>query len=135
MSTPRPAARRPPVLVALQTEATLLMSLAIGQAGLASGFLSGHKGLKGVHEINGFVLAALTVVTLLTAVLYVRQGGPRWPAAAAGLLLLIEVVQIVLGEVEAKGPHIFLGVLFVVCATLYTSYLFRPGFIPARTAA
>ena len=29
------------------------------------------------------------------------------------------------------GAHIFLGVLFVVMATLLTSYLFRPGFIPA----
>ncbi len=116
----------------VQTEATVLMSLAIGQAGLASAFLTGHKALKDVHEVNGFVVAALTVATVVSAFLYTRRGGPRWTVAAAALLLVVEVAQIGLGEADAAGPHIFLGVLFVVAATLYTSYLFRPGFSLAR---
>ena len=44
---PAAPARRPPLLIALQAGATILMSLAIGQAGLAAGFLSGSPGLEG----------------------------------------------------------------------------------------
>jgi len=104
------------------------MSLAIGQAGLAAGFLDGHASLKVVHETNAFILAAVTVVLIITSVLYQRGGGPRWPAAAAILLLVVEAVQITLGRLDVAGPHIFLGVLFVVAATLLTSYLFRLSF-------
>ncbi|GAA2093327.1 hypothetical protein GCM10009841_02970 [Microlunatus panaciterrae] len=124
----RTVARRPPLLVLVQTEATVLMSLAIGQAGLASGFLTGHKSLKGIHEVNAYLIAALTVVTLVSVVLYRRTGGPRWPVTVAGLLMAVELAQIGLGQLDVAGPHIFLGILFVVAATLFTSYLFRPGF-------
>jgi hypothetical protein len=124
--------RRPKALVLVQTSATVLMSLAIGQAGLAAAFLTGHKPLKEVHEINGFLLTAVTLLTLVAAVLYQRQGGPRWPVAAAVLLIVVEVLQITLGELDSAGAHIFLGVLFVAAATLYTSYLFRPGFSTSR---
>ncbi len=44
---------------------------------------------------------------------------------------VVEIIQIILGRLGVTGAHIFLGVLFVVMATLLTSYLFRPGFIPA----
>jgi CHASE2 domain-containing sensor protein len=124
--------RRPPLLVLLQTAATVLMSLAIGQAGLAAAFMTGHRSLKQVHEVNGFLLVAVTVATLVAAVLYQRSGGPRWPVAATVLLIVVEALQITLGEVEAAGAHIFLGVLFVAAATLLTSYLFRPGFSTSR---
>lgn len=129
------AARRPFTLILLQTAATVVMSLAIGQAGLAAAFLTGHRALKQVHAVNGFLIVALTVACLVCAVLYQRNGGPRWPAAAAILLLLVEVAQIVLGESDVAGAHIFLGVLFVTSATLYTSYLFRPGFSKSRQRA
>jgi hypothetical protein len=131
MTTPR----RPPLLIALQTEATILMSLAIGQAGLAAGFLGGRRGLKEIHGVNAFVIAGLTVALLVTAVLYFRRHGPRWPLIGAAILLVVEAAQIVMGSVEIKGPHIFLGVLFTVMATLLTSYLFRPGFTAAPEAS
>ena len=124
--------RRPPLLVLLQTAATVLMSLAIGQAGLAAAFMTGHRSLKEVHEVNGFLVVAVTAATLVCAVLYQRTGGPRWPVAATVLLIVVEALQITLGEVEAAGAHIFLGVLFVAAATLLTSYLFRPGFSTSR---
>lgn len=116
----------------VQTEATVLMSLAIGQAGLAAAFLTGQKPLKEVHAINGLLLVVVTVATLVGAVLYQRQGGPRWPVAAAVLLIVVEALQITLGELDLAGAHIFLGVLFVAASTLYTSYLFRPGFSTSR---
>jgi len=108
------------------------MSLAIGQAGLAAAFITGHRPLREVHAVNGFLLLAVTAVTLGGAILYQRQGGPRWPVAAAVLLVLLEAIQITLAEVDAAGAHIFLGVLLVTAATLYTSYLFRPGFSTSR---
>jgi hypothetical protein len=128
---PAATARRPPLLIALQAGATILMSLAIGQAGLAAGFLSGSPGLKAVHGINAYLLAAVTIGMLVVAVLYQRSGGPRWPLLAVGILTVVEIIQIILGRTGVAGVHIFLGVLFVVMATLLTSYLFRPGFIPA----
>lgn len=132
MASQRPVARRPRLLVLVQTEATVLMSLAIGQAGLAAAFLTGHKPLKEVHAVNGMLIAVVTVATLVGAVLYQRQGGPRWPVAAAVLLLVVEALQITLGELDVAGAHIFLGVIFVAASTLYTSYLFRPGFSTSR---
>ena len=132
MSANHAPARRPRLLVVVQTGATLLMSLAIGQAGLAAAFMTGHRALKEVHALNGLLLAAVTVATLVATILYQREGGPRWPVLAAGLLLVWEAVQITLGELDVAGAHIFLGVLFVVVATLFTSYLFRPGFSRTR---
>ena len=124
--------RRPRLLVALQTEATVLMSLAIGQAGLAAGFIGGEDGLKPVHGVNAYALLTLTVVLVVTAVLYRRGGGPRWPVLAGTILLVVETLQLILARAEVVGLHVFLGVLFVVLATLLTSYLFRPGFLPAN---
>ena len=126
MAIPRP--KRPPLVIALQTEATLLMSVAIGQAGFAAAFIGGQKGYKAVHAINAWLVVAATVVLLVTAVVYARRGGPRWPAAASLGLLVVEAVQITLGEVELVAVHVFLGVLFVSMATALTSYLFRLSF-------
>ena len=125
-----PRGSPPRLLVALRAEATVLMSLAIGQAGLASGFLGGSSGLKPVHGVNAVIISVVTVGTLLTAIAYQRAGGPRWPVLAAAILVLVEVLQITLARLGVTGLHIFVGVLFVVMATLLTSYLFRPGFVP-----
>ncbi len=122
---------RPRLLVALQTEATVLMSLAIGQAGLAAGFLGGSEGLKPVHGVNAYALLTVTVAIVVTAVLHRRAGGPRWPVLAGAILLVVETLQLTLARFEVVGLHIFAGVLFVVLATLLTSYLFRPGFVPS----
>lgn len=130
MTSPPQTTRRPPLLIAIQTEATLLMSLAIGQAGLAAAFITGRDALKQFHEINGFVLGGLIVITLLTAVGYHRSGGPRWPVLVSALLVVLTGAQITMGLVEVAGVHIFVGILYVVSVTLFTSYLFRPGFIP-----
>ena len=74
---------RPPLLIALQTEATIFMSLAIGQAGLAAAFISKQAAVKNIHEINAFVMAALSVVMLVTAIFSIDapadRCGSRWP--------------------------------------------------------
>jgi hypothetical protein len=124
-----------PLLTALRIEATVLMSLAIGQAGLAAGFLGGRESLVPVHGANAYALVTLTVAVLLTAVGYRRAGGPRWPILAGAILLGVEVLQVVLARTEVVGLHIFCGVLFVVLATLLTSYLFRPGFLPSTSGS
>ena len=116
----------------MRIEATVLMSLAIGQAGLAAGFLGGQPSLLPIHQINASLLLGLTAAVIVTAVLYQRRGGgPRWPVLAGAILLAVEVLQLVLARTGVVGLHIFCGVLFVVLATLLTSYLFRPGFVPA----
>ena len=125
--------RRPPLMITLQTEATIFMSLSIGQAGLAAAFISKQAAVKNIHEINAFVMGGLAVVMLVTAIFYRRSGGPLWVVLAAGLLVIVIVTQISLGELKVVGVHIFLGVIYVVLAVLFTSYLFRPGFTPSRT--
>lgn len=122
----------PPLLLALQVGATILMSLAIGQAGLAAAFISagGSESLVAAHAINAWLVAAVTIALVILAVLYRRAGGPRWPLLAVAIVAVVEVAQIVLGRLGIAGAHIFLGVLFVTMATLLTSYLFRPGFVP-----
>ena len=107
------------------------MSLAIGQAGLAAGFLSGSPGLKVVHGINSYLLVDGDdrPVDLGGAVPAVRRTAVA--AARRRHRGVVEIIQIMLGRLGVAGAHIFLGVLFVVMATLLTSYLFRPGFIPA----
>jgi uncharacterized membrane protein AbrB (regulator of aidB expression) len=127
--------RQPPrELVALRIEATVLMSLAIGQAGLAAGFLGGRATLLPIHRINAFLLLGMTAAVVVTAVLYRRGGGPRWPVLAGAILVAMEIGQVVLARTNIVGLHIFCGVLFVVLATLLTSYLYRPGFVPADLA-
>jgi len=110
------------------------MSLAIGQAGLAAGFLGGTESLKALHGANAYALLTLTVAVLVTAVVYRRGGGPRWPVLAGTVLLAVETLQLILARAEVVGLHIFCGVLFVVLTTLLTSYLFRPGFLPSSGA-
>jgi hypothetical protein len=114
-------------LTALRVQATVLMSLAIGQAGLAAGFLDGQAGLRPVHGAGGDLVVALGAVLLLTAAGYRRAGGPWWPAAVTGLLLLVGLGQLWSGHGGLTGLHVFTGVLYVTAATLLTSYLFRPG--------
>lgn len=118
------------MLLALQVGATTLMSLAIAQAGFAAGFLEGNGSYKIIHAVNAYLIVTVTVALLVLAVLYQRSGGPRWPLLAVGIVAVVEIVQIVLARLGIAGSHIFLGVLFVTMATLLTSYLFRPGFIP-----
>ena len=124
--------RRPPTaLTALRIAATVLMSLAIGQAGLAAGFIGGQEALKPVHGVNALVLVVGTVALVVAAIVYRRGGGGRWPALVGAILLAVEIIQLLLARAEVVGAHIFLGILFVVLATLLTSYLFRPGFVPS----
>ncbi len=85
-----------------------------------------------MHGVNAYALLTVTVVVIITAVLHRRGGGPRWPVLAGIILVLVETLQLVLARAEVVGLHVFLGVLFVVLATLLTSYLFRPGFAPVN---
>lgn len=99
---------------------------AIGQAGLGSGYLgSGDEFLIEIHYINAFLVVGMVVACLVAAVLYRRAGGPMWPLIFAGVLLVIAVPQIILGESGARGAHVFLGVLYVAAVTTFCSYMWR----------
>ncbi|MBA8794983.1 heme A synthase [Friedmanniella endophytica] len=127
-ASPATTRRRSPQLIALQTVATIFLAFAIGQAGWAAAFLTGGKGFKHVHEIGGMAMAVVAVVMLVVAVVYVRSGGPRWSVVAAVLLVVGVLLQITLGELKVAAVHIFFGVLYIAGATVYISYLFRPGY-------
>ncbi|HET9872175.1 MAG TPA: hypothetical protein VFP89_06215 [Propionibacteriaceae bacterium] len=117
----------PDLLKAMQVEAAVLIFLAVGQAGLAAGMITGNPELRPIHRINAYLIISVTIAILITAIVHFRRGGPRWPAAAAAVLVVAEALQSTLGRMAVTGAHIFIGVVFVASVAVLTSYLFRPG--------
>ena len=109
----------------LRILSTVLLGIAIGQAGLGSGYIGGNPNLLVVHYINAFLVVGMVVACVVGGVLYKRAGGPMWPLIFALVLLVVAVLQIVLGRAELAGAHVFLGVLYLSAVTTYCSYLWR----------
>lgn len=121
----------PRSLTLVRAGATVVIGLAVNQAGLASGYLGGVRSLKEFHEIFGFVTLAGTLIATVLAWRYVRDGGPRWMVWLAGSTALLATTQIGLAEAKVKGLHIFVGVLFAMLATAFTSWAYRHRHQPA----
>jgi len=117
----------------LRLLSTLLLGVAVAQAGFGSGYLGGSRGLLALHFGNAFLVVGMVVACLVAAVIYRRAGGPTWPATFAAALLAVAAVQILLGESSIVGAHVFLGVLYLCAVTVYCSYLWRHR--PAARAA
>lgn len=109
----------------LRILSTVLLGVAVAQAGFGSGYLGGSRGLLEFHEVNAFVVLGSVLACLVAAVWYRRSGGPGWPLAFAAALLAVGLVQVALGETAIVGLHIFLGVLYLCGVTTYCSYLWR----------
>ncbi|MFB7476920.1 hypothetical protein [Kitasatospora sp. NPDC056184] len=115
---PAPPAVRLPRLL-LRGTATASAVLVLAGTVLAAGFLNGHYEALRAHEVAAMALGGVLVVQLLAAALVVRAGGPagergpRWPLAAAVLLLAADGAQTGAGYERAVGVHVTLGVLLV----------------------
>jgi hypothetical protein len=115
----------------LQIWSTVLLGVAIGQAGFGSGFGASlivrdkSDVLQAVHRGNAWLVILAAAVCLVVAGLYRRQGGPRWPLVFAACLLGGALVQTMLGTLRVVGPHLFVGVLFLCAVTTFCSYAWR----------
>ena len=73
----------------LQIWSTVLLGVAIGQAGLGSGFgaslIARDKSelLETLHSVNAIVVIVVAAVCVVVAAVYRRRGGPRWPLVFA----------------------------------------------------
>jgi hypothetical protein len=115
----------------LQIWSTVLLAVAIGQAGLGSGFgasLIAHDKshlLERMHSVNAIVVIVLAAVCVVIAAVHRRRGGPTWPLVFSICLELGAILQTVLGQVRVVGLHLFVGVLFLCAVTTFCSYAWR----------
>jgi hypothetical protein len=115
----------------LRILATVLMGVAIGQAGFGSGLLATlidppeSDALELAHSVNAYAVLTITVVCVMASARYRRVGGPAWPLWFAVALLATAVLQVTLGSFEVVGAHVFVGVLLLCAVTTYCSYLWR----------
>ena len=125
----------------LQIWSTVLLGVAIGQAGLGSAFgaslIARDKSdlLETLHSVNAIVVIVVAAVCVVLAAVYRRRGGPRWPLVLAVCIELGAVLQTVLGEVRVVGAHLFLGVLLLCAVTTFCSYAWRhqPSAVPVAS--
>ncbi|MGL5818566.1 MAG: hypothetical protein ACRCYR_13445 [Phycicoccus sp.] len=115
----------------LRVLATVLMGVAIGQAGFGSGLVATlvdppeSEGLETAHSVVAYLVLGTTVTCVLASERYRRRGGPGWPLWFAASLLGAAVLQVTLGSLEVVGAHVFVGVLLLCAVTTYCSYLWR----------
>ena len=114
----------------LQIWSTVLLGVAIGQAGFGLGFgaslIARDKSdlLETLHSVNAIVIVVAAVCVVVAAV-YRRRGGPTWPLVFAACVELGAVLQTVLGSLRVVGLHLFVGVLLLCAVTTFCSYAWR----------
>lgn len=115
----------------LQIWSTVLIAVAIGQAGFGSGFgaslIARDKSelLETLHRGNAWLVIVVAAVCTVVAAVYRRRGGPRWPLVFAACLVGGALLQAALGSLRVVGPHLFLGVLYLCAVTTFCSYAWR----------
>ena len=115
----------------LKIWSTVLLAVAIGQAGLGSGLgaslIARDKSelLEKLHSFNAILVIVVAAVCVVLAAVHLRRGGARWPLLFAASLTLGAILQMVLGEVRVVGLHLFVGVLLLCAVTTFCSYAWR----------
>ncbi len=115
----------------LQIWSTVLLGVAIGQAGFGSSFgaslIARDKSelLETLHARNAMLVILVAAVCTVVAALYRRRGGPTWPLVFAVCLVLGAILQTALGEGRVVALHLFFGVLYLCAVTTFCSYAWR----------
>lgn len=104
---------------------TVLLTVAIGQAGLGSGYLDGVEPLLAAHEVNAFAVLALSLGSAVLGFLLRRDGAPSWVLFLPVALVVMAAVQLALGFAGVRGGHVFWGVLYLCAVTAFCSYCWR----------
>lgn len=101
----------------------------LAQAALAGLFVTGDLDLLAWHSVNADVLATLTLLQTVAALLVWRRlGGPAWPAAASVALAALVGAQQGLGEARVLAGHMPVGMAIFGCATAMAcwAFVYRP---------
>jgi hypothetical protein len=115
----------------LRVWSTVLLGVAVGQAGFGSGLAASliarpkSEALETIHQVNAWVVLVAAGVCVAVAARYRQQGGPSWPLVFAVCLLGGGILQVALGRFRVVGAHMFVGVLFLCAVTTFCSYAWR----------
>jgi hypothetical protein len=115
----------------LQIWSTVLLGVAIGQAGFGSSFgaslIARDKSelLETLHSRNAILVIVVAAVCAVIAAVYRRRGGPTWPLVFAVCLVLGAILQTALGQNRVVAVHLFFGVLYLCAVTTFCSYAWR----------
>ena len=129
-----------PVERALRIGSTVLLAVAVAQAGFGSGLGASliarpkSEVLEAMHQGNAWLVVLVAVVCTAVGARLRQQGGPAWPLVFAASLAGAAVLQAALGELRVVGPHLFLGVLFLCAVTTFCSYAWRYAPRPAAAS-
>ncbi|WP_433423957.1 hypothetical protein ACQP1V_17005 [Microtetraspora malaysiensis] len=94
----------------LRIAATAHLAGVLGQAALAGLFVTGDVDMLTQHRDNAGVTHAFLYLQLVAAILLWRPGrGPIGPAWASVALVVMETVQVVLGQSRVLAGHFPLG--------------------------
>ncbi|MGR6922219.1 hypothetical protein ACU635_48895 [[Actinomadura] parvosata] len=131
-STPAPRAW---IVWSLRVTATAHLAGVLAQAVLAGLFVTGDVDLLAWHRDNGGFTHALLYLQLLAAVLLWRPGrGAGWPALASVGLVVVETVQVALGQWRVLGGHFPLGMAIFGLSAVFTTWTWLAFRRPASAA-
>jgi hypothetical protein len=100
----------------------------LAQPVLAGRYLTGDVDAITVHGAVGSALAALDLLVIAAAALYVVGGrGRMWVLPAAVLLFVAVGLQIGMGYARQLGVHVPLGVGIVTASVLLTAWVWTPS--------
>jgi uncharacterized membrane protein YoaT (DUF817 family) len=113
-----------PYLICRGTTAALAL-LALGEAVLAGGFLSGHHDLVRVHLYSGVAMIVVAVVQTV-AVLFLRRITGSTELVQIGLLVpVLLLAEGALGATHILLLHVPIGVLMVIGTFRMMSWVWR----------
>jgi hypothetical protein len=129
-----PVARRPRIsLWLLRTVLTAHLLAVLAQPVLAGLFLTGDVEAIVVHGLIGSALAAVDLVVIASAALYVLGGrGRLWVLPVMIGLFLTVGFQIGMGYARSLQIHIPLGVAIVTVSVLLVGWVWSPSAGRAR---
>lgn len=107
---------------------TVHLVAVLAQPVLAGRYLAGDVDAIALHGTIGSTLAAVGLLLIVLALLYVLGGRGRWwVAPAAVALFLAEGFQIGAGFTRDLGLHVPLGVAIVLASVLLTVWVWSPS--------
>ncbi|MDA3624462.1 hypothetical protein OU415_03370 [Saccharopolyspora sp. WRP15-2] len=127
--------RARPVLLTLRAIASAHAIAIFGQPVFAGVLLSGDYDMLHVHAVGADVVYYLGLAQLAAALVLWARRGPRWPSAAAALIVLGETGQYFAGLLGALGVHFPLGVALIALSTVSLVALWRPSALGAPEVA
>jgi hypothetical protein len=130
----RPARTGPLItLWLLRLAVTAHLVAVLAQPILAGRYLTGDVDAITAHGAVGTALAALDLLVIAAAAVYVVGGhGALWVLPAAVLLFLAVGLQIGMGFARQLGVHVPLGVGIVTASVLLTAWVWAPSARRAR---